>query len=201
MNGRHTTSILHLAILFGSYSCAFSINVPKFDTHKTKLEREIMGHYEELDDRLVLSSNVRSESSDPHLTMKRAEFARQNQKFNQDDLDELKDLQLVGETHDGWVELVPQKISGIDRQEDKQMKIASVLVGEENADRRQIFAEILLLSKNQQATIAKIRSTFAKLRAEESPPGTWLKTTDGQWFRKPSQKAVKAIPQTGSTRN
>lgn len=171
-----------IGICFLVNACAFNIKVPSFDTHQTKLEKQIMGTYEELDERIVL--NVRGQSS-AQTIIDKATFARQNQKFNQDDLEEFKTKQIIGETIQGYVALVPQSLSRIENLSEKTLKMAKIIIGEENQDRDTIFLEIQFKNKKTQETsLEQIKRTYALLKIKESKNGTWIQNENGEWQKK-----------------
>lgn len=175
------------ALVMALAGCTFNFELT---TQRTALENQVMGAYKELDDDLILVSSVRggkqakTEMSPGH---RRALDARENQEFNRDDIDELKDKQIVGETAGGTLALVP-KAAG----DAKDVQLAQTLVAEENRDREEIWKRIIESNENLSAKdLPEVRKTYAKLQRDTTRPGQWLQDESGNWQKKPGAESIK----------
>jgi uncharacterized protein YdbL (DUF1318 family) len=169
-------------------ACTFNFEVT---TPRTALENQIMGSYKELEDDLILVSSVRSGGKQASAEMapgkRRALDARENQEFNRDDIDELKDKGIVGETATGTVAILP-KASG----DGKDLRLAQQLVPEENRDREDIWKRIIESNENLSAKdLPEVRRTYAKLQRETARPGQWVQDEGGNWMRKEGAESIK----------
>ncbi len=168
-------------------ACTFNFEVT---TPRTALENQVMGSYKELDDDLILVSSVRAGAKQAKNEMvpgkRRALDARENQEFNRDDIDELKDKGVIGETAVGTVALLPK--SG----EAKDAHLAQVLVGEENHDREDIWKRIIESNENLSAKdLPEVRRTYAKLQRDTARVGQWVQDESGNWSKKPGAESIK----------
>ena len=183
-----------LALLAGAAwvvttGCTFNFALT---SQRTALENQVMGSYRELEDELVLVSSVRGpvdpSSSDKTLSLsERAARAHLNQDFNRDDLDELKAQQIVGETKDGRLVLLPQSLGKQTEASASQLQLARELLEQENRDRQIIWQHIIATNENLKANdLPQVQRTYAKMQREAADPGFWVETEQGQWTRKPS---------------
>lgn len=182
---RSRLSFLILPVLAG---CQFNFEVT---TPRTALENQVMGSYKELDDDLILVSSVRAggkqAKADLSPSKRRALDARQNQEFNRDDIDELKDKGVIGETAAGTVAMLPK--AGGDA---KDQHLAQVLVAEENKDREDIWKRIIDANENLSAKdLPEVRRTYAKLQRDTAKSGQWVQDEGGNWVKKPGAESIK----------
>ena len=156
--------------------CTFSFDVT---SQRTALENQVMGSYKELEDDVILASSVRAPGdAKPVLSDSRrhAVDARQNQDFNRDDIDELKDEQILGEANDGSLALLPNG---------KRTTLATQLLVEENHDRQEIWQRIVDANSNlTTADLPKVRATYAKMQREGVSKGQWYQDESGVWRQK-----------------
>ncbi len=168
-------------------ACTFNFELT---TQRTALENQVMGSYRELEDDLILVSSVRGgkqAKAEMDQAHKRALDARQNQEFNRDDLDELKDKQIVGETALGAVALLPKGHGDA-----KDAKLAQILVAEENHDREDIWKRIIDSNENLSAKdLPEVRRTYAKLQRDTARAGQWVQDEGGNWTKKPGAESIK----------
>jgi hypothetical protein len=172
-------------IVAGAVGCTFNFEVT---SQRTALENQVMGAYKELDDDLVLISAVRAgDGKDLRAAMpsgkRRALDARANQDFNRDDIVELKELQVLGETADGRVAVLP---GGVLKSDDKTaLRLAQQLVVEENGDREVIWGRIIAGNENLSAKdLPEVRRTYARLMRDQAANGHWYQDDSGRWQRK-----------------
>jgi len=169
--------------------CSFKFELT---AQRTALENQILGSYKELDSDVVLVSSVRSldatgtkkdvQISDLQLA---AVKARQNQDFNRDDIDELKDGQILGETNDGRLALLPagRGLGAAAKPEDR--KLAEVLLFEENRDRQVIWQRVI--QQNQELGAQNLKDVikeFVKMQRQAAKPGHWYEDDRNQWQQK-----------------
>jgi len=89
---------------------------------------------------------------------------------------ELKQAGTIGETYQGYVELVDE------RSKDKDAK---AIVDEENADRKELY-KVIADKEGTSADVVAERN--AKRVFEKAKPGEYLKGADGKWKRKEAAK-------------
>lgn len=177
-----------IALLPWLTACTFNFEVV---TPRTALENQIMGSYKELEDDLILVSSVRAGAKQAKTEMvpgkRRALDARENQEFNRDDIDELKDKQIIGETSGGTVALLP-KAEG----DGKDLRLAQLLVVEENRDREDVWRRIIEANENLSAKdLPEVRKTYAKLQRDSAKAGQWVQDEGGNWTKKPGAESIK----------
>jgi uncharacterized protein YdbL (DUF1318 family) len=157
-------------------ACTFNFELT---SQRTALENQVMGAYKELEDDVILASSVRAPGGPKPVlseSKRRAVDARQNQDFNRDDIDELKDKEMLGEANDGNLALL---------EKGKGLKLAVQLVGEENKDREEIRRRVIDANSNlSEANLPEIRKLDAKRAREELRPGQWYQDEAGAWQRK-----------------
>jgi Protein of unknown function (DUF1318) len=160
--------------------CTFNFNVTG---SRSALENQVMGSYKELDDDLILSSSVRGPGGSAQR--KPAVDARLNQQFNQDDLGELADLGVVGESAVGTVVVLANKVTGSTKISPAQVQLAKQLVVEENRDRAVIWQRIIAANPNLRASdLPQVQKTYAKIRRQALTPGQWYEDESGVWQKK-----------------
>lgn len=168
-------------------ACTFNFELT---AGRTALENQVMGSYKELDDDLILASSVRAgkqAKADMSPGKRRALDARENQEFNRDDIDELKDKQIIGETATGLIAMLPKG----DRSA-KDVRLAQALVSEENRDREEIWKRIIESNENLSAKdLPEVRKTYAKLQRETTRAGQWFQDEGGNWTKKPGAESIK----------
>lgn len=166
-----------------SAGCTFNFELT---SQRTALENQVMGVYQELDDEVLLLSTMRGPDN------KRARSKglpgdvlshRQNQDFNRDDLEELKDLGLIGERSDGYVALVePAKDQGKDR---AARLLANTLVREENKDREAIWQHILKKIPNAPSMgVKQVGRAYGEMQRTKLRVGQWYQNDHGTWEKK-----------------
>jgi uncharacterized protein YdbL (DUF1318 family) len=188
---RRTASLLPLVL--ATMGCTFNFELT---SQRTALENQVMGAYKELDDDLVLVSSVRAAGTPAPATVlapgqKKALDARQNQEFNRDDVDELKDKEVLGETAAGGLALLPRGVGHATAVDGAVLKLAATLVAEENRDRAEVWRRIIDANSNlSDRDLPDVRKTYAKLQREATQPGQWFQDDGGTWQRKPGAAAA-----------
>lgn len=183
-NRSRLCGLLVLSVIWGG--CTFKFQIT---SQKTALEKQIMGSYDKLEDELLMISTVRGSSSTDQETSfsEKALRARKNQKFNQDDIAELKDKGLLGERLDGTIAVVPaeHRPNGISSED---LDLARKLAAEENRDRKAIWRGIIVENEAlKQSDLEQVRRSYARTKREEAEPGTWIQNENGAWTQKTAQ--------------
>ena len=184
---------------------ALSLNACSFNfeltSQKTALENQVMGSYKELDDDVIMMASVRGVSKDGKKTKtaapasesaKTAVTAKQNQDFNRDDIDDLKQKQIVGEASSGELAMVPKDIGAGASADAPDLMLAQALIKEENHDRETVVERIVVSNENLSSKdLAVARKTYQKKVIEDSPVGTWFQDDSGKWQRKREKEQAR----------
>lgn len=153
---------------------------------KTVLERQLMGKLEPLTDEQLLASSVRapqrgagaSDGLDSRQALAMA--ARRRQVFNRDDIDELRAKGCIGEAKDATV-----AVRDCDTQNDPDVRTRRArLVGEENADRRDILNWVASTDANfSGAGRVQLVDMYHRLLLDRVRSGEWFEDASG-WATK-----------------
>lgn len=170
-------------------SCAIEFEV---ESQRTVLEKQILGAYEEIDDDLIMVSSVRAVDEEGNtkkikLTAleERALKARQNQQFNQDDLKELLDKEIIGEKNNGLIALLPKNKGKSSKSKKADLDLAELIVAEENSDRRVVWQRVVEKSPDLEGKdMGLIQDNFHKQRLEKLEKGHWYESSDDKWVQK-----------------
>lgn len=175
--------------------CSFNFELT---SQKTALENQVMGSYKELDDDVIMMASVRGVSKDGKKTKtyvpgsdsaKKAITAKQNQDFNRDDLDDLKQKQIIGENSSGDVVILPKDVGATPSADSPDLLLAQTLIKEENRDRETIVERIVVSNENLSTKdLPAAKKTYQKKMVEDSPVGTWVQDENGKWLRKRDTK-------------
>jgi len=184
MNQKHLLPILFIFICL--LHC--SIRVPEVTVtgEMTALEKQILGTYQQLQDesQLIASSRATSRETQPLVSSEKRKVlqAIKNRKFNQDDIDEFKKLEIVGEKTDGLLEILnPEKMES----DPYLQRLVNQVVTEENNDRKIILQRIFNMNENlNEQKKSQIELIFARINFENSNSGTWIQNQDGSWIKK-----------------
>jgi len=108
--------------------------------------------------------------------------AMRTQKFNEDDVNELKEKRYIGENNRGFLEIRDQDQL---QHQQETYRFIQTIVNEENQSREVIMNRVIevnntLKDKNRE----DILSVFAKMYQENSADGTWIQTPNGNWIQK-----------------
>mgnify|MGYP005846472729 CR=1 FL=1 len=166
-----------------------SIKTPEITLtgEKTALENQILGSFEQLATQNLLTTSSRIASDRSVGEQDESVFqAMQNQKFNKDEIDELKRDKVIGENNRGYLEIL-----GNDQYDKDPIykKIVDQLVADENRDRHIIYQRLAAVNTDAaSATSAQQGATFAKMQIEKALPGTMIQLENGQWMEKPKEK-------------
>jgi len=193
--------LIFLHLLSG---CSFNFELT---SQKTALENQIMGSYKELDDEVLLMASVRGVNKDGTKSATRIQSegakvaleAKQNQSFNRDDIDELRVKQIIGEAKDGSTILLPKGLSTASAPNDEDLRLAQILIAQENQDRDTIGRRIVATNQNlTEKDLSEARKVYRKTVIDECPIGTWIEDDAGSWKQKLEQKPGVSKPATVS---
>lgn len=186
-------SIKGLSPLGGLLVCALQGCAINFEitSQRTALENQMLGEYKDINSDLYLISSVRAmdqvAQNGPDVT-KNAKQAQQNRIYNQDDIDELKNLQILGERADGMLTILPAGTGLVQKATSAQKELAKILVNEENHDRRVIWQFTISENANlKQSDLDKVKETFAKQVLAKAKEGHWFQSEAAGWYQKKGQ--------------
>ena len=175
-----------LLIMIFSTLLACSIKSPEFTItgQKTALEQQVLGSYQQLTDNAIVTTSARTgdqgasgESQEQQVIMQ----AIQSQKFNKDEINELKREKVVGENNRGYLEV---RATPKYNQDESYSNMVDELVEAENRDRRIIYQRVLLMNQLSQQQEQETNLIFANMQIEQSPPGTLIQLPGGEWIEK-----------------
>lgn len=171
-----------IILFFILFNC--SIKSPEFTItgQKTALEQQVLGSYQHLTDNAIVTTSARTGGDGGELDTSQRQAilqAVQNQKFNRDEIDELKRDKVIGENNRGYLQVRPTPKY---EQDERYKKLVDDLVEQENGDRRVIYQRVLVMNDVSQEE--EINSIFANMQIDQSAPGTWFQQRDGQWIEK-----------------
>ncbi len=173
------------AVLLGGCVSA-KINVVD---ERTALENQILGSYEELDRDMQLLASVRGVDAKsqaqppPSYTQQRqrAIAARQTQKFNRDDVDELKQAGCIGEANDGTLSKRPCELASDPAVAARLERV----IASENQARSVILRFAVTASPDlTEKDLPQVTATYARMQREKARSGEWIQEPLGEWVRK-----------------
>ena len=165
-----------------------SIKAPEIAVtgEKTALENQVLGQFQQLDDKNGVIASTRSIDPLPDSVSSNRVFdAVHRQKFRNDELVELKRKHVIGEGNDGFLAIV----STDEHQTDSSLRqTVERLVNAENDDRRLIYAHMLASSGAKSTEMdSTARAHLVRLNHDQSEPGTLIQLPDGKWVEKESR--------------
>ncbi len=175
-----STLIIVLSI---SLFLACSIKTPGITLtgEKTALENQILGAYEDLTDNNVITTSKRvSTKGEDNRQSQVVRMALQRQQLNQDEIDELKKAQVIGENNKGYLQALDNEKY---LQDANFRKMVDALVEDENHNRHIIYQRVLALN-HKKSDSDETLTIFAKMQHEKTPPGTMIQLLNGSWVEK-----------------
>jgi len=162
-------------------SCSIKIPDIKVTGEKTALENQIMGEYKQIkEDAWMVASERGTSSIDIPLDRKEVIEAVRNREFNKDDVDEFKVKKIFGEEISGFMSVPFNDIYM--ELEKKEKMLADRILKEENRDRKIIIERISKIGAGlKEKSSAEIAKAFFYMNLEDSPEGTYYKTSEGNW--------------------
>jgi hypothetical protein len=182
---RQRAALFAYAILFAPACVRYSTVVAQ----PTALERQLLGEYEKLDDELVWASSVRS-GGEPDLyafevIKAHALEQRSIQRFNEDDLAELKGRGCIAERLDAHIVSRPCDLGESDP---AAVRRITRIVAEENRARDVImlWAAHELARKEGKAApdkgqVEELKRTYSRLLREAATPGHLAEVKPGEY--------------------
>ena len=168
------TSLLFLLLV--PFSC---VTVkPVVVDRKTQLENQIIGHFERLEEEMVLVSSVRGRVQTSKLPplQREALDAMLNREFNRDDIEQAKDDLLLGEGNDGRLKLRKAP------EDPARARMLERLLAEENRDRATIVRRVLQVEGGLSSRDRpRVWRALAQLQLRAAAPGHWVQREDGSW--------------------
>jgi hypothetical protein len=145
---------------------------------KTQLENQVLGSFQRLEQDLILASSVRGERPAPKLTplQREAVEAMMSRAFNKDDVDALKQEQVVGEANTGMLSIRTQPKDPV------LVKRVAALVQQENRDRLVIIKRVIQLDPQLgDKDLPEVRRIFYRLNLQTAQPGDLVQREAGDW--------------------
>ena len=174
--------ISFIAIAMILNSCAINIELT---SQRTALEKQMLGEYKDYPDELYMISTIRDLNDHDDLKekeKKKFEKAKMNRIFNLDDLEELKKGQIIGERSDGKIAILPTNLGLVGKAPKEKLKLANLLVKEENLDRETIWAYTIENNPNlTEDNYDQLKKTYATQQKIQAKPGYWVQNDNGQW--------------------
>lgn len=186
MCGNRLFVICGLLIVTVMIGCSIKAPEVQVTGDMTALEKEVVGTYQEMEEDTWMIASTRAARAEGEVKIspekRKVLDALQEQKFNKDDIMEFKRLGFVGEDNKGYLYIRPSK----DLENDAdQMSLVSEIVQEENADREVIMERVIELNDAlKKSNREEVLAVFAKMNQENSPKGTWVQLSDGNWVKK-----------------
>lgn len=167
-------------------SCSIKPPEVRVTGEMTALEKEVLGTYREIEQDTWMVASTRSAGSGQGQKIspekKQVLEAKRRQKFNQDDVLEMKKDGVIGENNQGFLEIVDEDVLEGDSE---KTEFVSTLVSEENKDRTVIIDRVIELNENlKDAVRENILAIFAEMNQKNSPVGTWIQNQVGKWVLK-----------------
>jgi len=167
--------IAALLLAAAAFGCA-KVKPVVIDT-KTQLENQILGAFRRLEQDLILSSSVRGAGGHKLSPLQREALeAIMVREFYRDDVDALKQEQVVGEANTGLLLVLakpdkPERALEVDK-----------LVKRENDSRTTIMRRVIQLNRGlSDKDMPLVREVFARLNRQTARPGDRIQLDNGRW--------------------
>ncbi|MEM7675341.1 MAG: hypothetical protein AAF449_04980 [Myxococcota bacterium] len=166
---------------------ACSIKAAGSVAQPTALELQLLGAYRELDDDIVRVSSFRAGSTvaDREQLAQKAMDARAMQRFNEDDLFELKQAGCLAEGLDARVMTHPCSLSATDPAVERRRRR---VIDQENRARRALleWATAALAYRSGRSSASaelsrEVRSAYVRLLRQAARPGELFETSPGRF--------------------
>jgi uncharacterized protein YdbL (DUF1318 family) len=191
-----TAGIFIFVILLGG--CSIKPPEVKLTGEKTALEREIIGTYHQMaeDTWMVASTRSAADQSKPVMSSEKKKVleALQQQAFNKDDVEEFKKKGYVGENNQGQLILMSEdevqtRPGNKDLEDTEKKDLVNDIVQEENQCRQVVMRRVVELNESLKKAVSKdVLAVFAKMYQDNSPKGTWVQTSVGNWVKREDSK-------------
>jgi uncharacterized protein YdbL (DUF1318 family) len=164
-------------------------------SERTALENQVLGSYNALDTRMLLTASVRGVDSEGNIGRPPASSreqqdviaAMQTIDFHADDIDLFKQAGWVGENNRGLIEpfeLIQENVP--DHLKDMALRFSreefTAVVNQINESRLKIMRHVIYMNEAiREENFDQVVRIFAKLEAERAAAGTRIQTEDGRW--------------------
>jgi len=177
-----------IILLFSFVLIQCSVKTPEITLtgEKTALENQVLGNYEQVEsDTWITASSRAGETQQDTLQSARQQNvldATRTRKFNQDEITEFKKEHVIGENNQGFLDI----LGGERYDNDPQYReMVDQIVEQENQARRIIYQRLMTVNtRAKHARKNEVKSIFARMRQQESQPGTMIQKADGTWVEK-----------------
>jgi len=178
--------LLFSIMVFVFANCSVKAPEVKVTGEKTALENQVIGTYQEIEQDAWTLASVRSATPGQQPKMpaekKKVFEAIQGRKFNKDDIDEFKKAEIVGESNEGLLEI--RNYQKLESDPELRTRVTKI-VETENGYRKIIMDRIIVLNESAaKAGSDNVAKIFAKINKDNSEPGTWVQSDDGEWIKK-----------------
>jgi uncharacterized protein YdbL (DUF1318 family) len=170
-------NVRHLALLSTMLAGCVTVRPVVLD-RKTQLENQILGTFERLEDDLVLASSVRGPDAPPALSPLEREAleAMMTREYQRDDVDALKEKQIVGEAASGYLQLLSRPAA------EPEARRVRALVDEENRCRRLILERAIALGQGLSAKdLPEMGRILHRMLVKTARPGERVQDESGAW--------------------
>jgi hypothetical protein len=146
---------------------------------KTQLENQILGTFQRLEEDLILASSVRGERPEERLTplQREAVEAMMLREFIRDDVEALKNKQVVGEANTGLLAILAPP------SDPTEAKSVKTLVEQENRCRTVILKRVISANRElSEQDLALVKRLFYRLNLQTARPGDRVQQESGAWI-------------------
>ena len=199
MNSRKVSIAFVMIFCLMTASCTVKPPEITVTGEKTVLEHQLLGQYE-LSNREIylpaadggiyqsyrssLSDSIIGESAVAEADSSRYEYlnALARQRFNYDDIQRFKDIQVVGESYDGYLHIFEDRTSELSTPD---RSVLELVVGEENSARRVLMNRVIKLRADlTEDDLSRVQRMFAAKNINEEKAGRMVQTITGEWIVK-----------------
>lgn len=166
-------------------ACAFNFEIT---SQRTALENQVLGTYADIEDQVPIKRKIAGpeETTDKPKAadLSPTEFAKLNQQFNKPDIDDLKNDQIIGESGIGDLAILPKGVGLAAKAEKQRLKLADLLVSEENRDRSVLFRARIEENDVERAQWENLKNEVIRQLREDLKTGQWYQDEKGRWQQK-----------------
>lgn len=163
--------------------CTFNFEIT---SQRTALENQVMGIYQELDDEVLLLSTMRGLKRNENSEQKVISdvlYHKQNQNFNKDDIEEMKDKGWVGEMRDGRLGVIDKHVVAL--KSESGLTLMRLLVSQENRDREAIWRHVLARTgRESKKGLEYVGRIFGDMQIAALSAGQWYEGEARTWRKK-----------------
>lgn len=171
-------------------------------SERTALENQVLGSYNALDTRMLLTASVRGVDSEGNIGRPPASSreqrnviaAMQTIDFHADDIDLFKQAGWVGENNRGLIEPFGLSHENVpDHLKDMALRFSqeefTAVVNQVNESRLKIMRHVIYMNEAvTEENFDQVVRIFAKVEAERAAAGARIQTEDGRWTIKEEKR-------------